>query len=188
MADFSKAISMIMAHEGGLVNNKNDPGEITNFGISLKFLKSHIEEDVDKDGDIDAQDILKLTREQAVHIYKTQWWDKYNYGAILDQTIATKIFDFAVNMGASKAHSLMQTSLNNAFSLKLSCDGVLGPATIHTINCIHDGDEEQILITEYCNTVWSFYQSLIRKNPKLKVFEKGWKNRAFDINTSNSIK
>lgn len=188
MADFNIAIKKILHHEGGYVNNPNDPGGATNFGISLRFLKDHIEGDFNKDGVVNINDIKNMTIEQAALIYKVFWWDKYKYGKINDQTIATKIFDFSVNMGAKRAHILLQEALNNAFDLNLDVDGILGPTSIQTINIIKDGNEEQALLDAYSKTAWDFYRRLITNNPKLKVFERGWKNRAYSISTANSIK
>ena len=189
MASFDSAIKIILKHEGGYVNNPNDPGGATNYGISLRFIKDYPNYgDFDQDGDVDVNDIRKMTINQASMIYKIFWWDKFKYGQIADQTIATKIFDFSVNMGATRAHILLQEALNNAFDLRLECDGKLGPKTFHVLNAVLDGDEEQQLITAYCEAAWGFYQRLIAKNPKLKVFTKGWRNRAFDIDTANEFK
>lgn len=187
MADFNKAIRVVLAHEGGWVNNPNDPGGATNYGVSLRFLKDHPEGDFNHDGRVDVRDIKNMTVEQASTIYKIFWWDKFHYGNIHDQTLATKVFDFSVNMGAKRAHILLQEALNDAFDLNLECDGVLGPASIQAINSAQDGDEEQQLITAYCNSAWGFYQRLAERNPKLKVFLKGWKRRAFDIDKANEL-
>lgn len=188
MATFEKAIPIILAHEGGYVNHPNDPGGATNFGISLRFLADHPSVgDFNDDGAVDVQDIRNMTVEDAMMIYKMFWWDKFKYGNINDQTIATKIFDFSVNMGAHRAHVLLQTALNNAFSLQLTVDGILGRASFGTLNEIMDGGQEQVLIDAYNNEAWGFYQRIMVRNPKLKVFERGWRNRAFAISKANSI-
>jgi len=188
MASFDQAIGLILKHEGGWVNNPNDPGGATNFGISLRFLVDHPEAgDFDMDGDVDAEDIAGMTIEQASDIYRQFWWDMYRYDQFADQTIATKVFDHAVNMGAKRAHILLQTAMNKAFGLKLTVDGALGPASYRSINAVHDGDEEQILLRTYCDEIWAFYQRLIANNSKLKVFAKGWQRRAYDLGKANQL-
>lgn len=188
MSSFDKAIGVILKHEGGYVNHPNDPGGATNYGISLRFLADYPEiGDFDHDGDVDAEDIRVMTIEDASQIYKQAWWDKFKYGLINDQTIATKVFDFSVNMGAKRAHILLQRALNRAFGLKLTEDGIVGPNTRNVINSAVDGSGEQQLLDAYCATAWDFYQGLIANNPKLSVFAKGWKNRAYSISKANSI-
>lgn len=188
MSEFSKAIPKILVHEGGYVNNPADPGGVTNFGISLRFLADHPEiGDFDHDGDVDAADIKNMTQDDAIAVYESQWWDKYGYSRINDQTIATKVFDFSVNMGAKRAHILLQTSLNKAFGLKLATDGIIGNGTLSVINSATDGQGEQQLLDAYCNEAWAFYQRLIDNKPSLGVFAKGWKNRAFEISKANQI-
>ena len=188
MSTFEHAIPLVMRHEGGFVNHPNDPGGATNFGVSLRFLADHPEYgDFDQDGDVDVHDIANMTLEQAQLIYRVFWWDKFGYGRINDQTIATKAFDFSVNMGAKRAHVLLQRALNKAFSLRLTVDGILGNASIGAINACLDGDQEQQLLTAYCNEAWGFYQRLIANNSKFRVFERGWKRRAYSISVANSV-
>jgi lysozyme family protein len=190
MSTFDKAINLLLKHEGGYVNNPNDPGGATNYGVSLRFLQEMplTVGDFDHDGDIDREDIKNMSVEDAKRVYKTAWWDKYKYGMINDQTIATKVFDLSVNMGAKRAHILLQEAMNKAFSLRLTVDGMLGNASFATLNAIGDGDQEQKLITAYCNEAYGFYQRLIANKPSLKVFEKGWKNRAYSIGQANSVR
>ncbi len=188
MSNFDVAIEVILKNEGGFVNHPNDPGGATSYGISLRFLAEHPElGDFDLDGDVDIEDIANMTREQAIEIYRICWWDQYGYGRIIDQTIATKVFDHSVNMGAKRAHILLQTALNKAFGLNLSVDGVLGNASCNAINHCLDGDQEQILLSAYCEEIWGFYSRLIAGNPKFKVFERGWKRRAFELCGANEL-
>lgn len=188
MSDFEEAVSLVLRHEGNYVDHPNDPGGATSFGVSLRFLADHPDDgDFDGDGDVDKEDIMNMTLDDAKSIYKKHWWDKYGYWKIPDQTIATKVFDFSVNMGAKRAHVLLQEAMNNAFGLNLTIDGALGPASYQVLCSILDGDQEQQLIDAYCDAAWGFYQRLIENNSKLAVFKKGWKNRAYSINLANSV-
>lgn len=188
MAYFEQAIDTILRHEGGYVNNPNDPGGATNYGISLRFLVDFPEYgDINNDGVVNIEDIRNLTPDHAMTIYRDLWWDRYGYGNINDQTIATKVFDFSVNIGSKRAHTLLQMAINNAFGMNLTADGIIGPATLDVINSCTDGDEEQILLSAYCDEAYKFYQRLIAKNPKLRVFERGWKRRAYELQIANAL-
>jgi lysozyme family protein len=182
MADFDKAIKFINQNEGGYVNDPDDPGGATKFGISLRFLKTLGEYgDFDGDGDIDVDDIKLMSQEDADGIYKRFWWDKYRYGLIKDQEVATKIFDFSINMGASRAHKISQESVNllpNFFqsaNLPLIVDGILGDKTLSEIN---KAMPERLMVAIMTSAA-SFYRSLVVKNPTFKKYIDGWIKRAY---------
>ena len=143
--------------------------------------------DFDGDGDVDVDDIRTMTRDDAVEIYRVAWWDKYGYDRIIDQTIATKVFDLSVNMGSKRAHVLLQAAVNKAFGLNIATDGILGPQTINIINSATDGGGEQQLLTAYCDEAWGFYQRLVANKPSSAVFLKGWKNRAYHLGDANEL-
>jgi lysozyme family protein len=182
MATFEVALPTVLLHEGGYVNNPADPGGATNWGVSLRYLKAlgdanHdglLDGDIDRDGDVDIDDIRLMSSQQAGDIYKTQWWDRYGYGHILDQTLATKILDLAVNMGAFQVHKILQRAI-------LSCgktivvDGVLGPKSFEAINSLPADD----LLFHVRDQAAEFYRSLVIKRPKSGVFLKGWLRRAY---------
>lgn len=61
MGDFHRCLQIILAEEGGLVNHPRDPGKLTNFGISQRGYPD--------------LDIAHLTREQAIAIYRRDYWN-----------------------------------------------------------------------------------------------------------------
>jgi lysozyme family protein len=185
MADFHRAIPAILEHEGGYVNDLTDPGGATNYGISLRFLRklNLLDYDVDKDGDIDAEDIRKLPKEDAIQIYKTHFWDKYHYGDIHSLSVATKIFDMAVHMGPLQAHKLAQKAANLARWQKyVEVDGILGKQTLNAINHC----KPHVLIQKLREQCAIFYIGLVKRNPQFKKYwedeagtPKGWQKRAY---------
>lgn len=188
MADFNKAIPIILKHEGGYVNNPKDPGGITNYGITLGFLLQYPEfGDLNNDGVVNAIDVKSMTQQQAINIYKTLWWDKFNFGLIENSTIATKLFDLSINMGNVRAGMLLQTALNKVCNTKLVVDGVFGTKSINTLNAITTKSTLQQVLTEFCNQTWAYYLSLIARRPSLAEFKNGWKNRAFDLSNINDV-
>lgn len=174
MSDFALAIPTVLRHEGGYVNDPNDPGGNTNFGVSLRWLKGQgllIQELEQEDHTQDVVQVIKqMTVVQAGHIYQQYWWDKYGYGAILGQVLATKVFDTAVNTGASRSHKFLQAALG------LAQDGFLGPQTLKAAN----GTNNVTVISAFQKNQAAFYQGLVLANPNLTKFLNGWMNRAYD--------
>jgi lysozyme family protein len=170
MSDFNKAIQVVLNHEGGFVDDPNDDGGATNFGISLRFLRSlnNLDYDFNKDEEITVKDIKNLTKEQAILIYKNEFWNKNMFECIDKDDCSTKLFDASVNIGPSHAFKLAQISLG-AF-----VDGILGPQTIEKINNVSpDFFLKQMRFQMRC-----YYLELIRRKPELKKYQDGWLKRA----------
>ena len=175
------AMPTIWLHEGRLSDNKKDPGGITNYGISLRFLlktgdldnDGWPDGDIDHDGDIDAEDIKKMTKEQAQKIYDLYFWSKYKYERIVPQSIATKVFDLSVNMGSVGAHKCLQRACRAAIGIKLLEDGILGQNTLNvTNNCNSDK-----LLAAIKSEAAGYYRSI--KYAGSQDFLSGWLNRAY---------
>jgi lysozyme family protein len=156
MSEFLLAIPTVLRREGGYVSDPADPGGETKFGISKKSYPE--------------VDVKNLTSADASIIYKRDWWDNYGYGRILDQRIATKIFDTAVNMGANRAHKIAQDAIG------ATPDGVLGPESIKALNDAH----ASILLHALQDGQAARYRNLVSANPALGKFLNGWLARAYD--------
>jgi lysozyme family protein len=173
MSNFDIAIKTILNHEGRYVNDPQDPGGATNFGISLRFLKATGDlelGDLDHDGDIDSNDIKAMSINQAIELYKKYWWDKYNYEKIINQVLAIKLFDLAVNMGQKQAVICLQRAIRALHGTPLIEDGILGPKTIYNVNLLNT----QALLSSLKSEAAGFYRSL--NKPK---YINGWLNRAY---------
>lgn len=173
---FETVMKTIIRHEGGLSNDKNDPGMVTKFGISLRFLRS---EKLDPNGDnkIDDKDIINLSLTEADIIYYRQWYLKYHYDEISNIKVLTKIMDFSVNSGASQAHKLVKKALNRILVDQLPINGEMDKKTRALINSIYPS----VLCDALINEEVRFYNAIIKRNPALTIFKKGWMNRTKDI-------
>jgi len=156
---FLQAVEMVLAHEGGYVNDPNDPGGETKYGISKRSYPHLI--------------IKILTREQAMKIYWSDWWWRYGYEMIADGDLAGKVLDFAVNMGPLRAHKILQEAVNRTSPAELAVDGLLGPLSMEAVN---NHPYPPLLLAEYRLGAISFYAGLENATKYLL----GWVRRALD--------
>ena len=169
--NFEDAIKIILIHEGGFTDNPHDPGGKTNFGITQESLNECFE----KLGL--PSNVEDLIEDNAKIFYQSEYWDKYDYDKLSSSSIATKIFDMAVNMGAHEAHILAQRAVNNCGN-NIKVDGIMGDNTINAINilCLHG--RELTLKAVLVNQCKRFYENLVEEKPALKEFLNGWLARA----------
>ena len=105
---FDSAMEAILAWEGGYVNDPNDPGGATKYGISKRAHP-----DVD---------ISKLSKKQARKIYQRDYWEPCGCEE-LPAGLDLLVFDCAVNQGPGFAVRTLQQSVGAAE------DGIFGPRT-----------------------------------------------------------
>ena len=181
MAEFEPALKVLLEHEGGYSNDPDDPGLATNHGWSLRTLQKMgdvdgdgwLEGDLDRDGDVDVDDIKILDPETAGHYYKTQFWDRYKYGEINDQLVATKVLLLSVHAGPRRCHLVLQKALH--YHTVIRIDGLIGPMTRQATNMVGPSR----LLTEFRHETAAFYRELMNKRSGLWKYSKGWMNRAY---------
>lgn len=159
MANFDAAIDYVLRNEGGYVNDPEDPGGETNYGICKR--------------DHPTVDIKNLTLVEVKQIYLAAYW---RYDGIASQMIATKLLDWAVNMEgngwAGAAIFVLQKAVKVQFPAFIP-DGVYGPQTERFTNLCQP--EHLILDMRTCARIHR--TKLILKNPKLQKFFNGWMER-----------
>lgn len=193
MALFKLFLPTLLAHEGGYVDHPLDPGGATKYGIILTNWMKY-GRDVDNDGDIDKEDLKKITPEDAAKIYKDRFWDKIRASEIVNQDVANIVFDMYVN-ATSIAIPLLQYILNQNYGKNLAIDGAIGPKTLEAVNSVNAAslhDRYKAGRLYYYNyradnlpasdPYYSFFKSL-RISPRAdqQVFLKGWLKRALSF-------
>ena len=113
----------IVRREGGYVNDPDDPGGATNFGVTIHTMR-RLGLDLDRDGDIDAADVRVLSRAQAIDIFITHYFVRPRIGDLPEALHAT-VFDMYVNAGGNAVKILQRLFNEMGFALKV--DGKLGP-------------------------------------------------------------
>jgi lysozyme family protein len=99
-------------HEGGYVNDLNDPGGETKYGVSKRAYPN--------------EDIKNLTLERAKAIYARDYWHPAGCDAA-PEILRYDLFDMAVNQGVGAAIKALQ------FAAGVKEDGDLGPVTLGAV-------------------------------------------------------
>ncbi|SEM15488.1 Predicted Peptidoglycan domain-containing protein [Roseovarius azorensis] len=125
MQSVSRIAEEIVAREGGYVNDPDDPGGTTNFGVTIHTMR-RLGLDLTRDGIIDAADVRALTRERAVEIFIDQYYHRPGIARLPD-SLRASVFDMYVNAGANAVRILQR--LLREMGQPVEVDGVIGPQT-----------------------------------------------------------
>lgn len=149
MTEFDLAFERLIGHEGGYVNDPQDPGGETNWGISKRSYPD--------------LDIAALTREDARGIYRRDFWEAMKMDEV-DGAIAFQVFDAAVNHGIQTAVRMLQRAVG------VADDGWVGPRTVTAVNSMSAPDVISLFIAERLD-FWTKLSTWDR-------FGRGWVRRA----------
>lgn len=116
----------IVAREGGYVNDPADPGGATKYGVTLGTMR-RLGLDLTRDGAITGADVQAITRDHAVQIFVTEYFERPGL-ARLPAALQASVFDMYVNAG-SNAVRILQRLLND-MGEDLVVDGVLGALSV----------------------------------------------------------
>lgn len=147
MDNFKMAVNLTLEKEGILSDHKDDAGGLTKYGISQTAYPK--------------LDIAALTEEEAIKIYKRDYWDKAMCGEI-PYPLDVLLFDTAVNHGVVKAIKIMQESLN------ITADGVIGQKTLAAARTAKNSIYTVFMI----NRLFAYTQA-----KSWPTFKEGWRNR-----------
>ena len=69
LSNFPAALALVLKAEGGFVNHPNDPGGMTNLGVTRNVWQEWVNRDVDE------AEMRSLTPELVTPLYKQRYWD-----------------------------------------------------------------------------------------------------------------
>ena len=120
---FEIIIDRVLDHEGGYTSGGNDPGGETKWGISKRSYP-HL-------------NIKTLTREQAIEIYRKDFWERMHLDCLPDG-VAFQLLDFALNSGIETAVRYFQRVVG------VADDGYWGPLSNEAAHNM--GESDMILL------------------------------------------
>jgi lysozyme family protein len=118
-----------------------------------------------------------LTLEDAKKIYYRDFWQKGRFEEILDDLIATQLFDLSVNLGIRAAVIVLQRALRSV-GKTVQEDGLIGgPETLSGVL----NSEPRSLLAAIKSEAAGYYRQIAAKDPSRQKFLKGWLNRAYKV-------
>lgn len=173
MADFNQAFQLVIVHEGGYVNDPDDPGGETYKGVARKIHSKWdgwqnidiLKRQPGFPGNLDKNAELQAA---IADFYRINFWDKVKGDQIDNQSVAESIFDFAVNAGVSTSASLAQ------MVIAADTDGVIGQESITKINAFNI----EHFLASFTVAKIARYVNIVKKRPTSRKYFYGWVLRA----------
>lgn len=170
----------ILDREGGFVNDPDDPGGATKFGVTVHTMR-RLGVDIDGDGEVTAADVRRLTLNQARALLIEHYFRRPGIDRLPEALHAT-VFDMQVNAG-SQAIRLLQRLLND-MGEQIAVDGIIGPMTAAAAQRAHDRAPEHI-VDAYGIARRNYYYRLADRRPSSRKYARrrdggkgGWIARA----------
>jgi len=155
---FNEIIEEVLKHEGGYVNDPNDRGGETKYGIAKRFYPNI--------------DIKNLTIEQTKKIYHQDYWRPSKCDEV-PGNLRHIYFDMAVNFGISGAVKVLQRAANASRVPDIEVDGKIGPNTINAIQKLKVDRVRAYRVLRFAN--------IVIKKPEQERFWLGWFRRATQV-------
>ena len=157
---FEKSMKVLFKHEGGYVNDPDDSGGETKYGISKKAYPD--------------LDIENLTQERAKEIYWKDYWQRGKCDYI-PVCLAPIHFDMCVNMGMRASVKILQTTANhkNTENNQIDVDGGLGKLTIKALANVEPERVRAFRVMHYAR--------IIERKTRLLKYWFGWFKRSLEV-------
>lgn len=164
-------IAAVLAVEGGYVDHPNDPGGATNWGITEKVARQcgytgHMRD---------------LPKEVAFACYQRNYVERPGFLPLveIDPAVAEEVIDTGVNMGPARPTRFFRRAVNEVCRTSLPIAGSMDAVTVKAwADCRANlGPRACVRVLDSLDRQQrAEYDRLVRVNPKLRVFHRGWVN------------
>lgn len=177
-SDFKESQKVVALAEGDYSNDRKDKGNWIDFkmgnkilkrfigskyGISAPILKEYLKRTPRK------EDMLNLSYDTALKIYKSKFWDTQNLKKFCNQSVANIVYDGCVNQGVAGIKSVLRKVLLNK-GIKISeNDNPLDSKYIKKINALNQ--------QEIFDSIKKYRKSRYHKASTFDTHGEGWLNR-----------
>ena len=156
--NFDQALKTLLKHEGGYIDHPNDPGGITNYGITQAVARQHGY----------TGDMRTIPMDVVSAIYRKAYWGTIR-AEELPAPLRYPLFDAAVNSGTGQAVKWLQRALG------VKDDGVMGD---QTLAAIRQADADQLT-----RKMIGHRLVMLANLQHFAQFGKGWTRRVASILT-----
>ena len=183
--NFERCMDFVFEHEGVISDDKNDKGGLTKYGVSITFLtnlarsKPSLVMEIVGTTNISRRIVRELSKTQAALLFKWEFWTPYKLDEIPLAT-AFMLFDMNINHGPGNSIRIAQKGCNRLPSLVsplLVVDGKMGPRTRAALRLCSCASGIHAIAAERL----AFYERIVERNSSQRVFLRGWRNRAHDM-------
>jgi lysozyme family protein len=160
--NFDHCLALLLKHEGNFVNHPQDPGGMTNLGVTARVWEEWVGHAVNE------KQMRALTPQDVAPLYKRKYWDACHANDLVSG-VDYCVFDVAVNSGVGRAIKFLQSVVG------ATPDGGYGSITSALVKKAEEDPAR--LIELYCAKRLEFLQSL----KTFPVFGKGWSRRVAEV-------
>lgn len=161
---FLAVLKILFGIEGGVSNDKDDHGGLTNMGVTQRAYDAWRT----KHG-LPQQPVTFITPPEATCLYWEDFWLPAQ-ASQLPQPLDALVFDMAVNSYFVQAKKTLQQTIGFTGT---QVDGQLGPKSLGRIASY----APLTLCDEYLDARYRFYCDICARDPSQKKFLSGWTNR-----------
>ena len=180
MQNVSEIAKEIVAREGGFVNDPDDPGGATKYGVTIHTMRN-LGLDLTGDGRVSVGDVRRLTRAQAEDIFINHYFQRPGI-AKLPEPLQASVFDMYVNAGGN-AVKILQRVLRQ-LGQAIAADGAIGPKTAAAAHAAFKAAPDH-LVDAYGIARRNYYFRLADRRPASRKYARsraggkgGWIRRA----------
>lgn len=160
-SNFTKALALVLRHEGGYSNHPQDPGGATMRGVTQRVYDAYRRRTKKP-----TRPVRSIDDKELQDIYKKQYWDAVAADG-LPSGLDYAMFDYAVNSGPTRATKDLQRVLGERV------DGHVGQILLDAV-AEHDMADT---VDALCDRRLAFLKRL----RTWKVFGRGWSHRVEDV-------
>ena len=171
---FDEIIEVVLEHEGGYVDDPDDRGGATNWGVTQAVYEDFVGYKCDK------EEIKNMDEDTAKEIYYEKFW-KPSRADKLPTEVRETYFDMVVNHGQGGAVKILQQACNNKRKPEnyIAVDGGIGPNTIRAAANLKNWELQVERSGYYWNLV--FKGSKYTQRTTQVKFIRGWIRRCFKL-------